>query len=355
MNTTNLFTPLTIRSLTLRNRIALSPMQQYCAVDGKPTNWHLVHLGSRAIGGAGLIITECTAVSPEGMNTLADVGLWNAEQVEAWKPIVQFVQEQGSAIAVQLWHSGGKGSHTHPNEGFKPMTVENGGWITKSSSATMMSGVVPEELTVEEIQQIKTDFVEAAKRAVEAGFDTIELHAGHGYLFHQFYSAVINHRSDEYGGSFENRIRFLIETVQAVRKVIPEAMPLLVRISAVDYLDTSEAWTLEDSLKLSAILAENGVDFITASGGGFAHVDKSLVHSGYQLPFATSIKEQTAILTGTVGMITDAQQANEIIADGKADMVIIAREYLRNPHFAINAAKELSLETDIPWQYKRGY
>jgi 2,4-dienoyl-CoA reductase-like NADH-dependent reductase (Old Yellow Enzyme family) len=355
MSTSNLFSSLTIRSLTLKNRIALSPMQQYCAVDGKPTNWHLVHLGSRAIGGAGLIITECTAVSAEGMNTLADVGLWNAEQVEAWKPIVKFVQEQGSAIAVQLWHSGGKGSHTHPNEGFKPLTVENGGWITKSSSATMMSGVVPEELSVAEIQQIKIDFVEAAKRAVEAGFDTIELHAGHGYLFHQFYSAVINHRTDEYGGSFENRIRFLIETVQAMREVIPETMPLLVRISAVDYLDTPEAWTMEDSIKLSGILAENGVDFITASGGGFAHVDKSLVHPGYQLPFATAIKGQTGILTGTVGMITNAEQANQIIVDGGADIVVVAREYLRNPHFAINAAHELNLETDIPWQYKRGY
>jgi 2,4-dienoyl-CoA reductase-like NADH-dependent reductase (Old Yellow Enzyme family) len=355
MNTTNLFSPLTIRSLTLKNRIALSPMQQYSGVDGKPTNWHLVHLGSRAVGGAGLIITECTAVSAEGMNTLGDVGLWNTEQVEAWKPIVKFIQEQGSAIAVQLWHSGGKGSHTHPNEGFKPMAVEDGGWIPKSSSATMMSGVLPAELSVAEIHQIKNDFVEAAKRAVEAGFDTIELHAGHGYLFHQFYSAVINHRTDEYGGSFENRIRFLIETVQAVRKVIPETMPLLARISAVDYLEIQEAWTLEDSVKLSKILIENGVDFITASGGGFAHVDKSLVHPGYQLPFATAIKEQTGVLTGTVGMINEAKQANEIITEGKADLVVIAREYLRNPHFAINAAKELGLETEIPWQYKRGY
>lgn len=197
--------------------------------------------------------------------------------------------------------------------------------------------------------------MEAAKRAVEAGFNTIELHAGHGYLFHQFYSAVINHRTDEYGGSFENRIHFLIETVQAVREVIPETMPLLVRISAVDYLDTQEAWTLEDSVKLSRILVENGVDFITASGGGFAHVDKSLVYPGYQLLFATAIKEQTGILTGTVGMITNAQQANDIITQGKADIVVIAREYLRNPQFAINAAQELGIETDIPWQYKRGY
>ncbi len=355
MKTLNLFSPLTIRNLTLKNRIAVSPMQMYCATDGKPGNWHLVHLGSRAVGGAGLIITECTAVSPEGMNTLSDTGLWNAEQTEAWKPIVKFVQEQGAAIAVQLWHSGGKGSHTHPNEGFKPMLVENGGWITKSSSATTMSGVTPVELTIHEIRKIITDFVEAAKRAVEAGFDSIEIHAGHGYLFHQFYSAVINKRNDIYGGSFENRVRFLVETVQEIRKVIPEGMPLLARISAVDYLETDDAWTLEDSVKLSGILAENGVDFITASGGGFAFVDKAKVHPGYQLPFATAIKQQTNVLTGTVGMITDAEQANQIIATEQADMVVIAREFLRNPYFALNAAKELNIETEIPWQYKRGF
>jgi 2,4-dienoyl-CoA reductase-like NADH-dependent reductase (Old Yellow Enzyme family) len=190
---------------------------------------------------------------------------------------------------------------------------------------------------------------------VDAGFDTIELHAGHGYLFHQFYSAVINHRNDEYGGSFENRIRFLFETVHAVRKVIHETMPLLVRISAVDYLDTPEAWTMEDSLKLSGILAENGVDFITATCGGFAHVEKSLVHPSYQLPFATVIKGQAGILTGTVRMITNAEQGNQIIVDGAADVVVVVREYLRNPHFAINTARELNLETDIPLQYKRGY
>jgi 2,4-dienoyl-CoA reductase-like NADH-dependent reductase (Old Yellow Enzyme family) len=354
MKTLNLFSPLTLRNLTLKNRIVVSPMQMYSATDGKPGNWHLVHLGSRAVGGAGLIITECTAVSPEGMNTLSDTGLWNAEQTEAWKPIVKFVQEQGAAIAVQLWHSGGKGSHTHPNEGFKPMPVKHGGWVTKSSSATTMSGVTPVELTIAEIQTIKNDFVEAAKRAVEAGFDSIEMHAGHGYLFHQFYSAVINKRNDIYGGSFENRIRFLVETVQEVRKVIPDGMPLLTRISAVDYLETEEAWTLDESVRLSQILADNGVDFITASGGGFAFVDKSKVHPGYQLPFAVAIKQQTNVLTGTVGMITDAVQANQIISTGQADLVVIAREFLRNPYFALNASKELNIETEILWQYKRG-
>lgn len=351
----NLFSPLKLRALELKNRIALSPMQQYSAKDGIPNNWHLVHLGSRAVGGAGLIITECTAVSAEGLNTLYDTGLWNEEQTQAWQPIVKFVQERGAKIAVQLWHAGGKGSHKHPNEGMKPLTIEEGGWITKSSSATKMGENIPEALTIAEIQKIKIDFVEAAKRAVKAGFDTIELHAGHGYLFHQFYSAVINKREDQYGGSFENRIRFLLETVQEIRKVIPETMPLLVRISAVDYLDTADAWNIEDSIKLAQILKENGVDFITASAGGFAHVDKSKVFKNYQLPFAEAIKAKIQIPVGSVGMITDVAQANEIINEEKADLVVIAREHLRNPYFTINAATELGMENEIPWQYKRAY
>ncbi|MBT30244.1 MAG: oxidoreductase [Thalassobius sp.] len=351
----NLFSPLQLRGITLKNRIALSPMQQYSASNGIPNNWHLVHLSSRAVGGAGLIITECTAVSPEGMNTLYDTGLWNNEQVEAWKPIVNFVHEQGAKIAVQLWHSGGKGSHKHPNEGMKPLPLSEGGWQVKSASATEMGGVIPQELSREEIQKVISDFVSSAKRAVEAGFDSIELHAGHGYLFHQFYSAVINKRDDEYGGDFKNRIRLLIEIVQQIRKVIPESMPLLARISAVDYLEQKEAWQLSDSIKLSKILKENGVDLITASGGGFAHVDKSKVFPNYQLPFATAIKEEAQVLTGAVGMITTPNQANEIVLADKADLVVIAREHLRDPYFAIHSAQQLGIENEVPWQYKRGF
>jgi len=353
MKNLNLFTPLKLRQLELKNRIALSPMQMYKAVDGKPGNWHLVHLGSRAVGGAGLIITECTAVSPQGMNTLADTGLWNQDQVEAWKPIVQFVQEEGAAIAVQLWHAGGKGSHSHPTDGFRPMTTENGGWITRSSSPTPMGGHVPQELTVAEIQAITADFVVAAINAVAAGFDSIELHAGHGYLFHQFYSAAVNKRTDEYGASFENRTRFLLETVHQVRQAIPEKMPLMVRISSVDYIDTEEGWTLADSIRLTSILKESGVDLVTASGGGFTQVDKSIVKPSYQLPFATAIKQQTGLSTGTVGMITEAEQANQIIANEEADLIVIAREFLRNPYFGLHASKQLGIETELPWQYKR--
>ncbi|KQT16743.1 oxidoreductase [Chryseobacterium sp. Leaf404] len=351
----NLFSPLTLPELTLKNRIVVSPMQQYSATNGVPGNWHLVHLGSRAVGGAGLIMTECTAVSPEGLATLSDVGIWNDEQKNAWQNIVEFVHEQDAKIGIQLWHSGGKGSLKHPNERMKPLTKEEGGWTVKSSYPTEMNGVIPQELTIDEIQELKENFVEAARRAVKAGFDTIELHAGHGYLFHQFYSAVINKRNDEYGGSLQNRIRFLVETVGEVRRVIPDEMPLLVRISAVDYLETPDAWTLDDSIILAKILKENGVDLITASGGGFANVSKDRVFPSYQVPFSSIIKQQTVIATGAVGMITEAVQANDIIVNDEADLVFIAREHLRDPYFALHSAIELEIETEIPWQYKRAF
>lgn len=351
----DLFSPIMLRNLTLKNRIALSPMQQYSAKDGIPGNWHLVHLGSRAVGGVGLILTECTAVSPEGLATLNDVGIWNNEQKTAWKTIVDFVHEQDAKIGIQLWHSGSKGSLKHPNAGMKPLTPEEGGWLVKSCSATEVNGVISQELTIDEILELKIKFVDAALRAVEAGFDTIELHAGHGYLFHQFYSAVINKRQDEYGGSFENRIRFLVETVQEIRNVIPTGMPLLVRISTVDYMETPEAWTLENSIRLSKILKLNGVDLITASGGGFTNVGKDRVFPGYQVSFATAIKEKIGIATGAVGLITEAKQANEIIVRGQADLVVIAREHLRDPYFALHSAKELEMDIDIPWQYKRAF
>ena len=351
----NLFSTLVLRELNLKNRIVVSPMQQYSAQNGIPGNWHLVHLGSRAVGGAGLIITECTAVAPDGLATLNDVGIWNDEQEKSWANIVDFVHEQGAKIGIQLWHSGGKGSLRHPNLGMKPLSAEEGGWTVKSSSATEMNGVVPQPLTIEEIENLQEQFVKAAQRAVRAGFDTIELHAGHGYLFHQFYSALINKRQDKYGGSLENRIRFLIETVEKVRLVIPEGMPLLVRISTVDYVDTLEGWSLQDSVSLAKVLKEKGVDLITASGGGFTNVSKDKVYPGYQVQFATALKAQAGIATGAVGMITDAVQGNEIIESGHADLVIVAREHLRDPYFAIHAAKTLKLETSIPWQYKRAF
>lgn len=351
----NLYSHLKLRELTLKNRIVVSPMQQLSALNGIPQPWHMVHLGSRAVGGAGLIITECTAVSPSGGNYLSDTGLWNEVQVKAWQPIVKFVQEQGAKIAVQLWHSGGKGNHKHPKEGGEPLKTDEGGWVVKSSSATEIRGVIPKELTIPEIDEIKNDFITAAQRAISAGFDTIELHAGHGYLFHQFYSQLINKRNDRYGGSFENRIRLLKETVQEIRRVIPDEMPLLVRISSVDYSNAKEAWQLSDSIELSKQLKNIGVDLITASGGGFVNVNKSKVFPNYQVPFATDIKEKANILTGAVGMITEAKQANEIMANNQADLIVMAREHLRNPYFALHAAKQLGIDNDVPWQYERAF
>ena len=355
METPNLFTPLTLRGLTLRNRIAISPMQQYIAKDGIIGEWHYVHLGSRAVGGAGLIITECTAVSPEGMNTPDDTGLWNDEQVQAWTPLIRFVQQQGTKIGVQLWHAGAKGSQKHFRGTFSYVTPEEGGRITKGASPMKLNDKYQSlALTLPEIRQIKSEFVLAAKRAVEAGFDTIELHGGHGYIFHQFYSAAVNHREDEYGGSFENRIRLLTETVLEVRKAIPESMPLLVRISAVDHLEGLDAWQIEDSEQLSIVLKEIGVDLITTSAGGFAFVDKSKVFPNYQVPYAEKIKA-TGMVTGAVGLITEADQANKIITEGQADLVLIGREALRDPYFPINAARELNLPFDLPEPYRRAY
>lgn len=357
MDNVHLFSAITIKEMTLKNRILVSPMQQYSSIDGKVTDWHLVHLGSRAVGGAALIITESTAVSPEGRSTLYDAGLYNDEQRDAWKPIINFVQQQGAKIAIQLGHFGSKGSRSHPNEGLKYLLPEEGGWQTKSSSAIApFPGMsVPQELTIEEIKSIQQQYISAAKRAVEAGFDAIEIHAAHGYLFHQFYSSIINHRTDEYGGSFENRVRFLLETVSLVRQHIPANMPLMIRISAVDYIEDAKAWTLEDSVKLSTMLKQAGVDLITASAGGFVFLDKSKVYPAYQVPFAETIKKETDIVTATVGAITTAKQANDIIANNQADLVLIAREFLRNPYFATQAAKELGVELPVPFQYKRAY
>jgi 2,4-dienoyl-CoA reductase-like NADH-dependent reductase (Old Yellow Enzyme family) len=256
-----------------------------------------------------------------------------------------------------LAHFGSKGSESYPNEGFLPLSIENGGWQTVSASEkTPFLGMsVPKKLTVKEIEVIQNKFVDTSIRAINAGFDAIEIHAAHGYLFHQFYSELINDRTDNYGGSFENRIRFLTETVQKIRNVIPEQMPLLVRISAVDYVEEAKAWKIEDSVKLAHLLKEIGVDMITASGSGFVWVDKSMVMEGYQVPFAEQIKSETGITTGSVGGIVSASFANDLIVNNKTDLVVIAREFLRDPYFPIHAAKKLGIETEIPWQYKRAF
>lgn len=354
----NLFTPLKIRSLELKNRIVLSPMQQYSSEDGFANDWHLVHYGSRTVGGAGLIITESAIVNPQGASTKNDLGIWKDEHIEGLKRITDFIRKNGAKSAIQLAHFGSKGSKSHPNDGFQPIGINKGGWQTVSSSEKIpFAGMsVPKKLNIDEIKSIQQDFVDAAIRSVAAGFDAIEVHAAHGYLFHQFYSKLINDRTDEYGGSFDNRIRFLTETITSIRKVIPQEMPLLVRISAVDYVENDEnAWQLEDSIQLAKKLQALGVDMIIASGGGFVWVDKSNIMEGYQVPFAEAIKNATGILTASVGGIKSVNFANEIIETGKADVIVIAREHLRNPYFDIQAAKELHETLPIPWQYKRAF
>jgi 2,4-dienoyl-CoA reductase-like NADH-dependent reductase (Old Yellow Enzyme family) len=353
---TPLFSSIQLRSLTLKNRLVMSPMQQYSSPDGLVGPWHLVHLGSRAVGGASLLITEATAVSPEGRNTLFDTGLWNEAQVAAWRPVVQFVQEQGAKIAVQLWHAGGKGSHAHPEAGFHYLPPAEGGWITKSASAVSLDKQhTSEALTVPEIRALVAAFAAGAQRAVAAGFDAIELHAGHGYLFHQFYSALVNHRADEYGGSFENRTRLLVETVDAVRAVIPEGMPLLVRLSAVDFSDEEHAWHLADSVRLTAVLQQHGVDVVTASAGGFGMPDRAKVVPLYQVPYAEKIRAATGIITGAVGLITTPEQASDLLTNGQADLVVLARELLRDPYFPLHAAAALHADVPVPVQYKRAF
>jgi 2,4-dienoyl-CoA reductase-like NADH-dependent reductase (Old Yellow Enzyme family) len=353
----NLFSPLKVRSLEIKNRIVVSPMQQFSSEDGFANDWHLVHYGSRAVGGAGLIITESVIVEPNGRSTKNDLGIWKDKHIDGLKKITSFIHQNNAKSAIQLAHFGSKGSKSHPNDGFLPLTIQNGGWQTVSSTAvTPFPGMsIPKELSIEEIEIIQNKFVDASIRALEAGFDAIEIHAAHGYLFHQFYSKLINNRTDNYGGSFENRIRFLTETIQKIRKVIPEQIPLLVRISAVDYLDEDKAWKIEDSVKLTSILKEIGVDMITASGGGFVWVDKSMVMEGYQVPFAEQIKKETGIITGSVGGIVSAAFANDLIVNDKTDLVVIAREFLRDPYFPIHAAKELKQDIEIPWQYKRAF
>lgn len=353
---TNLFSPLQIRNLHLKNRLVMSPMQQYQSSDGLVGPWHLVHLGSRAVGGVGLLITEATAVTPEGRNTPFDTGLWNDAHVAAWRPVVEFVQAQGAKIAVQLWHAGGKGSHAHPAAGFHYLPPTEGGWVTKSASSVSLDKQhTAQELTTAEIANLVAEFAAGAQRAVQAGFDAIELHAGHGYLFHQFYSALVNQRQDEYGGLFENRTRLLLETVDAIRAVIPEGMPLLVRLSAVDFSDEEHAWHLADSVKLANLLQQHGVDLITASAGGFSAPDKAQVYPLYQVPYAEQIKAATSLLTGAVGLITTPEQANTIISSGQADLVVLARELLRDPYFPLHAAAALHLEVPAPAPYLRAF
>jgi len=350
---THLFSPIRLRDLTVRNRVWVAPMCQYSAVDGMPDDWHLVHLGSFARGGAGLVMTEATAVSPEGRISPSDTGIWNDDQKDAWARVVEFVHGQGAAAAVQLAHAGRKASTRPPFEGRGPVPPAQGGWTTVAPSAVAFPGLpAPVALDLEGIDSVVHAFADGAHRAVEAGFDAVEVHGAHGYLLHEFLSPLSNHRDDEYGGSFENRSRLVRRVVTTVREVLPEGMPLLVRISATDWLEGG--WTVDDSVRLSALVHQDGADLVDVSSGGNAPADIP-ADPGYQVPFAQRIRQESLVPTGAVGLITEPKQAEDVIAEGSADVVLLARALLRDPHWPLRAAHELSDDDAVRWppQYLR--
>jgi 2,4-dienoyl-CoA reductase-like NADH-dependent reductase (Old Yellow Enzyme family) len=349
-----LFTPLDLRSVTLPNRIAVSPMCQYSAVDGLPDTWHLVHLGSRAVGGAGLVFTEATSVQDVGRISPGDTGIWNDEQREAWRPIAAFIREHGAVAGMQLAHAGRKASTYAPFDAERGgVPDDQGGWTpvgvgTEPFDPTFRT---PVELDEEGIRQVVRDFAAAARRAVDAGFQLVEVHAAHGYLLHQFLSPLTNKRVDGYGGDFEGRARLAVEVTAAVRAEVGEDVPVLVRISATDWVDGG--WDEQDSVRLSRALADVGADLIDTSTGGLVPDAKITLGPGYQVPFADAIRKKAEVPTGAVGLITDARQAETILADGSADIVLLARELLRDPYWPLHAAGQLGAEVRAPKQYAR--
>jgi 2,4-dienoyl-CoA reductase-like NADH-dependent reductase (Old Yellow Enzyme family) len=345
-----LFEPLTLRGTTFRNRVFVSPMCQYSAADGLPNDWHLVHLGARAVGGAGLVLTEATAVSPEGRISPQDTGIWSEEQAERWSRITAFVKGQGAAAGVQLAHAGRKASTYRPWDSRRgTIPVADGGWRAVGPSPIAFGRYAPPaELDPVGIDGVVDDFEAAARRAARAGFDVVELHAAHGYLLHEFLSPLSNQRADEYGGSFANRTRLLLRVVERVRTAF--SGPLLVRLSATDW--TEGGWALEDSVRVAPLLAQRGVDLVDTSSGGLHHAQQIVVEPGYQVPFAEAVRK-AGIATGAVGLITEAKQAEEVLAAEQADVVLLARELLRDPHWPLRAAAELGDEIAWPAPYER--
>ena len=348
-----LFDPLTIREVEFNNRIWVSPMCQYMAKDGFVGQWHDVHLGSFATGGTGLIMVEATGVVPEGRISIGCPSIEDDAHAQAFKPMIDFAHSHDVKIGIQLAHAGRKAGTMLPWDDHRIATIAEGGWQAVSSSAIAFEGYAePRALTIAEIHQLTQDFVAAAVRAVKIGFDVIELHAAHGYLFHQFYSPLANNRTDEYGGEFANRTRFLLETVAAVRKAIPTGTPLFVRISATDWVD--DGWNLIDSVELCAQLKALGVDLVDVSTGGNVHNAPIKATPGFQVPFATAIRAETGIMTTAVGLITEPEQADHIIQTGEADAVFMAREFLRNPRFPLHAAEKLGVTIKWPLPIQRG-
>jgi len=337
----NLFSPMRLRGVTARNRLWISPMCQYSvfAEDGIPTDWHLVHYGSRAVGGAGLILVEATAVEARGRISAQDLGMWDDKQTEAYRPIVHFMAEHGAVPGVQLAHAGRKA------------TVP--GSIGPSALAFSEQYQTPAEMSEADIQQVVEAFRQTAVRATEAGFQAVELHAAHGYLIHQFLSPLANRRNDRYGGSFENRIRLHLEVVRAVRSVWPDDLPLFVRISATDWAEGG--WDIDQSVELARRLPAEGVDLIDVSSGGLTPDQKIQLGPGYQTPFAERIGREAGIATGAVGLINEARQADAIVREGRADAVLVARQSLRDAYWPLRAARELGVEPDVPTQYRRAW
>jgi len=350
-----LFDPLALGDVVLRNRIAVSPMCEYSAVDGMPDDWHLVHLGSRAVGGAGLVFTEATAVSPEGRISPEDTGIWNERHVEAWSRIVSFIRGQGAVAGIQLAHAGRKASTDAPWRGGDPLDAEHGGWTPVAPSAIPFDDghPVPIALDANGIAKVIDDFRVAAQRARDARFQVIEIHGAHGYLLHQFLSPLSNTRTDQYGGSLENRARLLREVIAAVRENWPAPMPLWVRLSATDWAEGG--WDIGECVQLARMLRADGVDVIDCSSGGTVPHAKIPVGPGFQVPFAARIRREAGIATSTVGLITEPRQAEEILQRGDADVIELAREFLRDPYFPRRAAKELAESIRAPEQYERAW
>jgi 2,4-dienoyl-CoA reductase-like NADH-dependent reductase (Old Yellow Enzyme family) len=350
-----LFAPLTIRGMNFRNRVAVSPMCEYSCQDGFANDWHLVHLGSRAVGGAALVLTEAAAVEARGRISPADLGIWKDEHIDKLAQITAFIKQQGAIPGMQIAHAGRKASCRVPWEGGAAIPAADGGWQTVAPSALPFRNTdpVPKELSIAEIHEVVEKFGIAARRALAAGFEVIEIHAAHGYLLHEFYSPLSNQRTDEYGGSFENRIRLTLEVAKTVRAVLSDKNPLFVRISSTDWKENG--WTLDDSVKLAEHLRGIGVDLIDCSSAGLVPDAKISVGPAYQAPFAERIRKDADIPTGAVGLITDADQADRIIRSGQADIVLLARQMLRDPYWPLHAAQVLKVPLEPPLQYLRAF
>ncbi|HZT57141.1 MAG TPA: NADH:flavin oxidoreductase/NADH oxidase [Pyrinomonadaceae bacterium] len=346
-----LFSAFSLRGLEFRNRVFVSPMCQYSSRDGLANDWHMVHLGSRAVGGAALVVAEATGVSPEARISPGDTGLWSEEHAQAFAPVAAFIKSQGARAGIQLAHAGRKASTHVAWKGGKPLSEDEGPWRTLAPSAVPFGDwPAPKEMTREDIETVIRQFEDSTRLALSAGFEVVELHMAHGYLMHEFLSPLSNKREDEYGGPLENRARFPLRVAEAVRAVLPQELPLFARISATDWVEGG--WDLQQSVQFSRWMKERGVDLVDCSSGGLVPGARIPVEPNYQVPFAEAIRKEAGVATGAVGLITEPEQAEEIVASGKADAVFLARAMLRDPYWTLHAAKRLGV--DVPWPVQYG-